>query len=173
MKKSLRLTFPLGNNSTEILPKFSRVFIIKFSFSNGIDDMESNMALMEVAMPSGYIVDRDTLNKLMKNLEMIKRTEAKNANTVAVIYFDHIGKEKLEFSLCGMQAIKVKKLKPASITVYDYYDSCKHINIVLFLKAKNEIILRFFLFSTSHSVIVFIGIRMIFKNQNFCFQLMK
>lgn len=89
------------------------------------------MAVMEVTMPSGYIVEREALNDLPEKIEAIKRTETRNGETIAVIYFENIGKEELKICIRGMQTIEVKELKPASITVYDYYDSCEYQNIII------------------------------------------
>lgn len=83
------------------------------------------MAVMEVTMPSGFVVDRGALDNISEKVEVVKRTETRNADTIAVIYFENIGKEVLKIPVRGMQTIEVKELKPASIVVYDYYDSCK------------------------------------------------
>lgn len=85
---------------------------------------------MEVVMPSGYTVERESLDGIPADVEPVKRTEMKNSETVAVIYFDEIGAEELKISLRAIQTVEVKELKPASITVYDYYDSCECTNIM-------------------------------------------
>lgn len=83
------------------------------------------MAVMEVTMPSGFIIELEYLRELLNDLDLVKRTETKNSDTIAIVYFENIGRNELKISIRGVQAIEVNDLKPASITVYDYYDSCE------------------------------------------------
>lgn len=50
---------------------------------------ESNMAVMEVSLPSGFTVDRDSLPSLEVSSH-VKRVETKNGDTMVVLYFDKV-----------------------------------------------------------------------------------
>lgn len=51
---------------------------------------ESNMAVMEVTLPSGFTVDRDALPSLEQS-QHVRRVETKEQDTVVVLYFDKVG----------------------------------------------------------------------------------
>lgn len=51
---------------------------------------ESNMAVMEVSLPSGYSVDRDSLPSLQGS-QMVKRVETKEGDSIVMMYFDQVG----------------------------------------------------------------------------------
>lgn len=81
------------------------------------------MAVMEVAFPSGFTADLDTLPSL-KSSENVKKVETKDGDTVVVIYFDDLGRKELCPTLDAFRTHKVAETKPAPVTVYDYYDNC-------------------------------------------------
>lgn len=47
------------------------------------------MAVMEVSLPSGFTVDRDSLPSLEVSSH-VKRVETKHGDTVVVLYFDKV-----------------------------------------------------------------------------------
>lgn len=81
------------------------------------------MALLEVELPSGFVVDVESLNKLTKTNALVKKVETKKADTVAVVYFDHIAKEKIAVDFEAFRNHLVTEQKPVSVQIYDYYDS--------------------------------------------------
>nr|BAR45615.1 thioester-containing protein 4 [Scolopendra japonica] len=84
------------------------------------DENESNMAVMEIGLPSGYVADKEHLPSIDES-KSIKRVETKDGDSVIVIYFDKIG-EKVCADAKAYRNNKVADLKPALIEVYDYYD---------------------------------------------------
>lgn len=50
---------------------------------------ESNMAVMEVSLPSGFTVDMDALPSLEVS-QHVKRVETKHGDTMVVLYFDKV-----------------------------------------------------------------------------------
>lgn len=50
---------------------------------------ESNMAVMEVSLPSGFSIDSDTLPSL-RNSPNVKRVETKEGDTIVMLYFDKV-----------------------------------------------------------------------------------
>jgi len=63
------------------------IFLYGFTFS--FVGEESNMAVMEISLPSGYIMDDDTLPSL-KLIKDVKRVETKNGGTGIDLYFDKV-----------------------------------------------------------------------------------
>lgn len=47
------------------------------------------MAVMEVSLPSGFTVDRDSLPSLEISSH-VKRVETRNGDTMVVLYFDKV-----------------------------------------------------------------------------------
>lgn len=63
------------------------LFIIRFVPTKEAN--ESNMAVMEISLPSGFTVDRDSLPSLELSSH-VKRVETKNGDTMVVLYFDKV-----------------------------------------------------------------------------------
>ncbi|GBM39099.1 CD109 antigen [Araneus ventricosus] len=88
------------------------------------EDGSSNMAVMEVGLPSGFQADTETL-PMIKKLQKIKRVETQDGDTNVVIYFDRIGGEELCVNVPAYRNHKVANQKPVPVKVYDYYDLSK------------------------------------------------
>ena len=50
----------------------------------------TNMAVIEIEMPSGYVFKSDKIDELKKENDEIKRIDMKNAGTLGVFYFDKV-----------------------------------------------------------------------------------
>lgn len=85
----------------------------------------SSMTVVEVSLPSGFVVDTQSLEKLKSSIEIVKKVETKNDDTLAVIYFDHLSKDAVSLKLNAFRNHMVTEQKPVPIVVYDYYDSGK------------------------------------------------
>lgn len=83
------------------------------------------MAVLEISLPSGFVVDSKALESLKSTIETIKKVETKNDETVAVIYFDHLSKDPVSLKINGFRNHLVTEQKPVPIVVYDYYDNGK------------------------------------------------
>lgn len=88
---------------------------------------ESNMAIMEVAFPSGFTADLDSLPSLEAS-DKVKRVETKNGDTVLVIYFDNLDRKERCPTMAAFRTHKVAEQKPAAVTVYDYYNNGESLN---------------------------------------------
>lgn len=86
---------------------------------------QSNMVIMEITLPSGFVVNSELLNSQKSTQTLIKRIETKNADTVAIIYFDHLYLVPITLQIDGFREHLVEEQKPASILIYDYYDNGK------------------------------------------------
>lgn len=88
------------------------------------DEGKSNMAVMEVALPSGYLADVDALPSILQ-IQKVKRVEAANSDTSVVIYFDGLNKEDSCVTVPAHRSFKVANQKPVPVKVYDYYNLAK------------------------------------------------
>eukprot|EP00079_Xenopus_tropicalis_P031749 XP_017945520.1 PREDICTED: alpha-2-macroglobulin-like [Xenopus tropicalis] len=84
---------------------------------------ESNLALVEVKMLSGFIPVRSTTHQLVSS-NTIKHIETQN--DVLALYLNELGHDPVHLSFMVEQDIVVKNLKPATVKVYDYYEPTEH-----------------------------------------------
>lgn len=86
----------------------------------------TNMAIIEVTTLSGYIWDDNSIPE-PGSLTGLKRVEKKQSNTLVVLYFDSLPSRpnQLCVSLSANQVYVVGGLKPALVSVYDYYENAK------------------------------------------------
>lgn len=83
------------------------------------------MVIVEVAMPSGFLIEKDRLAELLRKPH-IKLVETMRGETVANIYFDQmLANEEICLEVQGYRSHKVAENKPVPVRIYDYYDSCK------------------------------------------------
>ncbi|KAI4503310.1 hypothetical protein M0802_001532 [Mischocyttarus mexicanus] len=83
-------------------------------------DEESNMALLEIGMISGYVPDRSSLHSLLEvPSTKVKRFE--DDHNIVTIYFDKLIGQKTCISFNVMRENVVDRLEPANVKLYDYY----------------------------------------------------
>ncbi|CAM2097443.1 unnamed protein product [Caretta caretta] len=82
------------------------------------DRESSNIALIEVTMLSGFVPLKKSVKKLEK-MPLVKKTEVQPGEVT--IYLEELDKSPLSFTISVKQEIEVQNLKPATVTVYDYY----------------------------------------------------
>ncbi|NP_001427290.1 alpha-2-macroglobulin-like precursor [Microcaecilia unicolor] len=80
----------------------------------------SNMAIVDVKMPSGYMPVKTSVRSL-SYLPGIARTESKPNS--AIIYLEQVTNETISFKFSVEQDIPVSNLRPAIVKVYDYYET--------------------------------------------------
>jgi CD109 antigen len=85
---------------------------------------ESNMAVMEVNLPSGYAFDRDDLGPV-KEVPEVKRYDLDDGDSKLNIYFNSLNSISRCVSLPASRVFKVADPAPAYISVYDYYDTTR------------------------------------------------
>ncbi|XP_059583045.1 alpha-2-macroglobulin-like protein 1 [Alligator mississippiensis] len=83
----------------------------------------TNMAILEVKLPSGYLPDKKSVRKL-ENEGLVKKLEL-SADEV-ILYLDQLTKEETTFTFSVEQDFPVKNLKPATVRLYDYYEMGEH-----------------------------------------------
>nr|ABC84589.1 TEP2 protein [Glossina morsitans morsitans] len=109
----------------KILPSQQLQINICANYQPAVDDeiKESNMAVMEVALPSGYIADNEKFNDILA-VERVQRVDTENSNTKVIVYFDTLVEgEQVCVAIVADKAFAVAKQKPVPATLYDYYNS--------------------------------------------------
>ncbi|XP_068143554.1 CD109 antigen isoform X3 [Drosophila tropicalis] len=84
---------------------------------------DSNMVVIEIALPSGYVSDSDKFDQI-KAVDRVKRIETKNSDSTIIAYFDSLTPGDVKcIPVEANKAHAVAKQKPASVSIYDYYDT--------------------------------------------------
>ena len=91
------------------------------------NDTGSNMAVMEIYMPSGFTVNKDSLPALMnkKDNRNIRKIETERGDAKVVVYFETITKREKCLTVEAFRTHRVANQKPAPVVVYDYYDQSR------------------------------------------------
>ncbi|XP_075072211.1 alpha-2-macroglobulin-like isoform X2 [Mixophyes fleayi] len=100
--------------------KFLKSFVIVVNVSYVGKRENSNMALVEIKLPSGYMPVKTSVRQLTRH-GLIKKTET-NPNKV-VVYFEKLSKDIQSFKFMVEQDIHVGNLQPATATIMDYYET--------------------------------------------------
>ncbi|XP_050095516.1 alpha-1-macroglobulin-like [Anopheles aquasalis] len=97
----------------------------------------SNMALVEVTFPSGYVADTES-NSELKRAQRIQNVEYLHGGTMVVVYYNNMGDELNCFWIKAYMRYKVALRRPAYVKVHDYYNP-KHNAIHVYDIHKTEI----------------------------------
>ncbi|XP_010283365.1 PREDICTED: LOW QUALITY PROTEIN: alpha-2-macroglobulin-like protein 1 [Phaethon lepturus] len=87
----------------------------------------TNMAVIEAKLPSGYIPDKSSVVELcpscavLKRQNLVKKVEVQTNQLT--IYLDQLTKEEETFAFTATQDFPVRNLQPATVTLYDYYET--------------------------------------------------
>ncbi|EFA04694.1 CD109 antigen-like Protein [Tribolium castaneum] len=86
---------------------------------------ESNMAVMEVNLPSGFTADIDSLPSLEVS-QNVQKVETSNGLTRVTLYFNNVSSVN-EYcpTVSAFRTHKVANQKPVSVIIFDYYDSSR------------------------------------------------
>ncbi|NXS44327.1 A2ML1 protein, partial [Balaeniceps rex] len=80
----------------------------------------TNMVVIEAKLPSGYIPDKSSMVELKKQ-KLVKKVEVQPDQVT--IYLDQLTKEEETFAFTATQDFPVRNLQPATVTLYDYYET--------------------------------------------------
>uniref|UniRef100_T1P897 A-macroglobulin complement component n=1 Tax=Musca domestica TaxID=7370 RepID=T1P897_MUSDO len=134
----IQLSYQYNINTQNTKPSFALEYTVNASssapgqlsmniiaeYKSQSDDVKSsNMVVMEIALPSGYTTHNDSLEPIRK-VSRVQRVETKNDDTVIVVYFEQLCTgEPVSLDILADKSHAVDKLKPAPITIYDYYNA--------------------------------------------------
>ncbi|KAK4808369.1 hypothetical protein QYF61_002606 [Mycteria americana] len=80
----------------------------------------TNMVVIEAKLPSGYIPDKSSMVEL-KRQKLVKKVEVQPDQVT--IYLDQLTTEEETFAFAATQDFPVRNLQPATVTLYDYYET--------------------------------------------------
>lgn len=100
---------------------YSLVLNICTSYIADDDGDISNMALVEVELPTGFTADLQTITDSLSAVKGFKKVETKNGNTVVVIYLDNVSTTQICFQTTAYQLCQIADEKPVSVIIQDYY----------------------------------------------------
>ncbi|KAL1497123.1 hypothetical protein ABEB36_008133 [Hypothenemus hampei] len=88
----------------------------------------SNMAIMEVNLPSGFTADRDSLPSLEVS-QNVQKVETSNGGAKVILYFNNLTVSEYCPTVSAFRTHKVAKQRPVSVVIYDYYDTSRRARI--------------------------------------------
>ncbi|KAM5141229.1 alpha-2-macroglobulin-like [Mantella aurantiaca] len=100
-------------------PTSIKSFAISANVSYIGSRVNSNMAIVEINLPSGYIPVKSSVKQL-SNHRNIQKAES-HPNKV-IVYFEQLTNNSKTFTFQTEQDIPVSNLQPASARIYDYYE---------------------------------------------------
>ncbi|KAI7792335.1 alpha-2-macroglobulin-like protein 1 [Triplophysa rosa] len=113
------LAFSILTDATSTCER-KRFYSVELAFTvryNGPRE-ETNMVIIDVKLLSGFVLDSSSLQALQQD-SRIKLVEQNEGHVM--LYLDGMKKEEKSFTVTLLQNVVVKNLKPAVVTVYDYY----------------------------------------------------
>ncbi|XP_058126741.1 thioester-containing protein 1 allele S3-like [Anopheles coustani] len=91
------------------------------SFVPRLIDERSNLALVEVNFPSGYVVDNTPISEAT-TANPIQKFDIRFGGTSVVAYYDNMGIEKNCFHITAFRRFKVALKRPAYVVVHDFFN---------------------------------------------------
>ncbi|XP_041499265.1 alpha-2-macroglobulin isoform X2 [Microtus oregoni] len=108
-------TLPQTSNDCKVYTSFQIILNISYTGSRS----DSNMAIVDVKMVSGFVPLKPTVEMVESSVN-VSRTEVSNNHVL--IYLDKVSNQNINLSFTVQQYILIKHLKPAIVKVYDYYE---------------------------------------------------
>uniref|UniRef100_A0A182NP77 TEP1-F n=1 Tax=Anopheles dirus TaxID=7168 RepID=A0A182NP77_9DIPT len=90
-------------------------------FEPTISMNRSNMAIVEVNFPSGFVVNKDSITNLSVNKNPIQNTELRYGQTSLVVYYASLGPEENCFRVTANRIFKVVFHRPSYVLVHDVH----------------------------------------------------
>uniref|UniRef100_A0A5S6Q9T9 Uncharacterized protein n=1 Tax=Trichuris muris TaxID=70415 RepID=A0A5S6Q9T9_TRIMR len=87
---------------------------------------KSNMAVLEMQTPSGFVINSEQLN-MLTGKEYLQRVETDKQETQANVYFSSMNADPICFNISSHLAYQVSDQKPAIVKLYDYYEPSRRI----------------------------------------------
>ncbi|NWV91215.1 A2ML1 protein, partial [Machaerirhynchus nigripectus] len=86
----------------------------------------TNMVVIEAKLPSGYSPDKKSVAEL-KAQNLVKKVEVQPDQVT--IYLEQLSKEEETFSFQAQQDFPVSNLQPATVSLYDYYETGDRVDV--------------------------------------------
>ncbi|NWH93786.1 A2ML1 protein, partial [Aegithalos caudatus] len=86
----------------------------------------TNRVVIEAKLPSGYSPDKKSVVEL-KRQNLVKKVEVQPDQVT--IYLDQLSREEETFSFRAQQDFPVSNLQPATVSLYDYYETGDRVDV--------------------------------------------
>ncbi|XP_032591779.2 CD109 antigen [Drosophila grimshawi] len=121
MKPAFKVRPTVKDTSSQLLSVEVCAEYVPLESSNQTSD--SNMAVMEIALPSGYVSDADSFDKI-EAVDRVMRIDTKNSDSTVMVYFNSLTPGDVKcIPVEGIRAHLVAKQQPAAVSLYDYYET--------------------------------------------------
>jgi len=101
-----------------------RIFDLRIC-SSVVRGEDSNMAILELTAPSGYVFDEEELETLRIEKRAFRRYETEDRDSRVSLYFDSISSSDICVSLNVYRVFLVAQQANATAVLYDYYDTTR------------------------------------------------
>ncbi|CAK9293197.1 unnamed protein product [Gordionus sp. m RMFG-2023] len=108
---------------TKVVSKNNTLFVdicMKYAVKSENNDSRSNMIVLEINSPSGYLIDKESVLTTRGNLEA-KISELSDANTKLNLYYDSLGSQTECLKLEMQKLFEISDIKPSLVKLSDYY----------------------------------------------------
>ncbi|XP_023597251.1 ovostatin [Trichechus manatus latirostris] len=99
---------------------FEKKFDLVISASYHGKRSTSNMVIIDVKMLSGFVPVRSSIEKLQRDGK-VQQVETKTSHVF--FYLENVTEKKIQFSFSVEQDALVSNIRPASVQLYDYYET--------------------------------------------------
>uniref|UniRef100_A0A182QYC9 TEP1-F n=1 Tax=Anopheles farauti TaxID=69004 RepID=A0A182QYC9_9DIPT len=100
------------------------------SYDAAISFQRSNIALVEVNFPSGFVGDKRSIKNLSENANKIQNYEFRYGQTALVVYYSSMGPEKNCFEVHAHRRFEVIFHRPSYVLVYDTFNPSQRHNFI-------------------------------------------
>ena len=117
-------SFVLKPSVTKVSDSYHLQVTVCTHFIQGTNVTSSNMAVIEIHLPSGFTVNTDALPAL-RRYRGVKRVDTERGDTKVIVYFSSIEKREVCPTVEAFRTHRVANQRPAPIIIYDYYDQTR------------------------------------------------
>ncbi|KAF4797275.1 alpha-2-macroglobulin-like protein 1 [Turdus rufiventris] len=112
---------------TELLPGTQNPqFLLRLWARYSGERPATNMVVIEAKLPSGYSPDKKSMVEL-KRQNLVKKVEVEPDQVT--IYLEQLNKEETTFFFRAQQDFLVSNLQPATVSLYDYYETGDRVDV--------------------------------------------
>ncbi|NXQ14017.1 A2ML1 protein, partial [Peucedramus taeniatus] len=118
--------FELRVETDPLLGTKNPQFLLRLWARYSGERLATNMVVIEAKLPSGYSPDKKSVVEL-KRQNLVKKVEVQPDQVT--IYLDQLSKEEETFSFQAQQDFLVSNLQPATVSLYDYYETGDRVDV--------------------------------------------
>lgn len=113
----IKPTAKMSSNSELIMEIY-----FKYSPSGELTHQKTNMVILEIHLPSGFVANSRTTEELLEE-ELVTKVELQNSDTKIIIYFDQLkANDEHRLQVHADKVHDVRMLMPSTMEMYDFYN---------------------------------------------------